>query len=45
MVVMAGVRERIKIASIPQSFKGSPILYVAAGLLSLAFMGFKGLIK
>ena len=45
MVVMAGVRERIKIASIPQSFKGSPILYVAAGLLSLAVMGFKGLIK
>ena len=45
MVVMAGVRERIKIASIPQSFKGSPILYVAAGLLSLAFMGFKGLLK
>ena len=36
MVVMAGVRERIKIASIPQSFKGSPILYVSAGLLSLA---------
>ncbi len=45
MVVMAGVRERIKIAKIPQSFKGTPILYVAAGLLSLAFLGFKGLIK
>ena len=45
MVIMAGVRERIKIAKIPQSFKGTPVLYIAAGLLSLAFLGFKGLIK
>lgn len=45
MVIMAGVRSRIKIADLPKSFKGTPILYVAAGLLSLAFMGFKGLIK
>ena len=45
MVVMAGVRERMKIARIPKAFAGTPILYVAAGLLSLAFLGFKGLIK
>ena len=45
MVVMAGVRERMKIARIPKAFSGTPILYVAAGLLSLAFLGFKGLIK
>lgn len=45
MVIMAGVRDRIKIAKIPESFKGTPVLYVAAGLLSLAFLGFKGLIK
>lgn len=45
MVIMAGVRDRIKIAKIPDSFKGTPVLYVAAGLLSLAFLGFKGLIK
>ena len=45
LVVMSGVRKRIKIAPIPQSFKGTPILFVAAGLLSLAFVGFKGLIK
>lgn len=45
MVVMAGVRERSATAKIPQSFKGTPILYIAAGLLSLAFFGFKGLIK
>lgn len=45
MVIMAGVRERSDKANIPESFKGTPILYVAAGLLSLAFLGFKGLIK
>ena len=45
MVVMSGVRSRLKIATLPRSFQGTPILYVAAGLLSLAFLGFKGLIK
>ena len=44
MVIMSGVRNRIKIANIPAAFQGTPILYVAAGLLSLAFMGFKGLL-
>lgn len=45
MVIMSGVRSRIKIANVPRAFQGTPILYVAAGLLSLAFLGFKGLIK
>ena len=45
MVVMSGVRSRLKIAKLPRSFQGTPVLYVAAGLLSLAFLGFKGLIK
>ena len=45
MVILSGVRSRIKIAKIPQSFKGTPILFVTASLLSLAFLGFKGLIK
>ena len=44
MVIMSGVRRRLKIAKVPKSFEGTPILYVAAGLLSLAFLGFKGLI-
>lgn len=44
MVIMSGVRSRLKIAKVPESFEGTPILYVAAGLLSLAFLGFKGLI-
>ncbi len=45
MVIMSGVRSRIRIANIPDSFKGTPILYITASLLSLAFLGFKGLIN
>lgn len=45
MVVMAGIRVKMKSATIPAFIKGTPILFVAAGLLSLAFSGFSGLIK
>ncbi|MBQ5491488.1 MAG: RnfABCDGE type electron transport complex subunit A [Treponema sp.] len=45
MVIMSGIRSKLKAADVPHAFKGTPILYVAAGLLSLAFLGFKGLIK
>ena len=45
MVIMSAVRSRVKIAKIPESFKGTPVLYVSASLLSLAFLGFKGLIQ
>ncbi len=45
MVLMSGVRQRIKIAPVPNFMKGTPVLFVAAGLLSLAFGGFAGLIK
>ena len=44
MVVMSGVRSTLKTAKVPKAFQGTPILYVAASLLSLAFLGFKGLI-
>lgn len=45
MIVMSGVRNKLKVARVPKAFAGTPILYIAAGLLSLAFLGFKGLIK
>ena len=45
MVIMSGVRAKLKTADVPKAFRGTPILYVAAGLLSMAFLGFKGLIK
>ncbi|NOY53665.1 MAG: electron transport complex subunit RsxA [Deltaproteobacteria bacterium] len=45
LVLFAGLRERIALARVPETFKGMPIALVTAGLLSLAFMGFSGLVK
>ena len=45
MFLMSGIRERIKISPVPKCLKGTPILFVTASLLSLAFSGFAGLIK
>lgn len=45
IVLMAGVRERLEASNIPESMKGFPISLVTAGLLSVAFMGFAGLVK
>jgi Predicted NADH:ubiquinone oxidoreductase, subunit RnfA len=45
MLLLAGIRERIKVAEIPGFLKGTPILFMAAALLSMAFGGFSGLIK
>ncbi len=45
LVLFAGLRERIALARVPETFKGMPITLVTAGLLSLAFMGFSGLVK
>ncbi|MGB5732859.1 MAG: electron transport complex subunit RsxA [Thiohalocapsa sp.] len=43
MVMFAGMRERLALHQVPAAFSGTPIAFVAAGLLSLAFMGFAGL--
>jgi electron transport complex protein RnfA len=43
LVLFAGMRERLALASVPAAFSGTPIALIAAGLLSLAFMGFLGL--
>jgi electron transport complex protein RnfA len=45
LLLLAGIRRRIKTSPIPAFLKGTPILFVAAALLSIAFMGFKGLVK
>ena len=44
IVIMAGLRERMEHNDIPQSFKGTPIVLVTAGLMAMAFMGFAGVI-
>ncbi|GHV30217.1 electron transport complex subunit RsxA [Spirochaetia bacterium] len=45
LLLLAGVRRRIRTSPIPAFLKGAPILFVSAGLLSIAFMGFSGLVK
>jgi electron transport complex protein RnfA len=45
LLLMAGIRRRIKTSPVPAFLKGTPILFVTASLLSLAFMGFGGLVK
>lgn len=44
IVILAGVRERIEYNDVPNSFKGTPIVLVTAGLMAIAFMGFSGII-
>nr|MBC8385155.1 electron transport complex subunit RsxA [Candidatus Cloacimonadota bacterium] len=43
LLLMAGIRERLEKAEIPESMKGMPIAMVVAGLMALAFLGFAGL--
>ena len=44
IVLLAGVRERIEYNDVPYNFQGSPITLITAGLMSIAFFGFSGLI-
>lgn len=45
LVLFASMRERLEAADVPVSFRGSAIAMITAGLMSLAFMGFAGLIR
>jgi electron transport complex protein RnfA len=45
LLLLAGIRGRLKTSPIPAFLKGTPVLFAAAALLSMAFMGFKGLVK
>ena len=44
IVLMAGIREKIENNDVPESFRGTPIVLVTAGLMAIAFFGFSGLI-
>ena len=44
MWLFAGVRERLEESDAPECFKGIPITLIAASILSVAFMGFGGII-
>lgn len=45
LVLFAAMRERLAAADVPVAFKGASIAMITAGLMSLAFMGFSGLVK
>ena len=44
LVLFAAVRERVAVADVPIPFRGNPIALITAGLMSMAFMGFAGLV-
>ena len=44
LVLFSAMRERIAVADVPGPFKGAAIGMLTAGLMSLAFMGFSGLV-
>jgi electron transport complex protein RnfA len=45
LILFSSMRERIHVADVPEPFKGPAIALITAGLMSLAFMGFTGLVK
>ncbi|MCU0834039.1 MAG: electron transport complex subunit RsxA [Chromatiaceae bacterium] len=44
LALFAAIRERVAVADVPEPFQGAAIALVTAGLMSLAFMGFAGLV-
>lgn len=45
LLLLAGIREQLSLADTPRGMRGFPLSLVTAGLLSLAFMGFSGIVK
>jgi len=43
IILISSIRERLDLADVPDAFKGAPIAFVTASLISLAFLGFVGL--
>ena len=44
LVIMSGIRERLDLTRVPGPLQGTAITLITAGILSLAFMGFKGML-
>jgi electron transport complex protein RnfA len=45
LILMAGIREQLSLTNTPKGMQGFPLSLITAGLLSLAFMGFSGIVK
>jgi len=44
LILLSGVREKLELADVPEALKGVPIALISAGLMSIAFSGFSGLV-
>ncbi len=45
LLIMAGIREELQLADVPEALQGVAVTLIVAGLLVLAFMGFAGLVS
>jgi len=45
LILFSAIRERITVSDVPMPFQGPAIALITAGLMSMAFMGFSGLVK
>ena len=45
LILMAGIRERLNLCHTPKALKGTPLGLIMAGLMSLCFMAFQGMIQ
>lgn len=45
LILFAALRERLEVADVPGPFRGAPIAMITAGLMSLAFLGFTGMVS
>ena len=45
LLLMSGIRERMELMDIPKPFRGLPIAFIVASFMSLAFLGFAGMLQ
>lgn len=45
MILMSAIREQLELADVPKPLRGIPIAFITAGFMSMAFLGFVGLVK
>ncbi len=45
LIIFAAIREKLELYDLPKPFEGLSIALITAGLLSMAFMGFQGMVK
>jgi electron transport complex protein RnfA len=45
LIILAGIREQLDLAEVPEGMKGVPVSLIIAGILAMAFMGFTGVVR